>query len=157
VRWTWEEKRGRNLEDQGLSFVLDTNGVSEARRGSRANASLMRWLSSADDEELYPSVLVIGEIRQGIEGLKRRDPLQAGRLESWLAGLRRVYADRILPVDAEIAEEWGRMNAPNPISSREGLMAAMAKVRGMTFVTRHPSDVERTGVSLLDPFSAGAS
>lgn len=136
-----------------MSFILDTNVVSEARKGSRADANVMRWLSSVDTGDLYLSVLVIGEVRQGIEGLRRRDPLQAGRLEAWLAGLRRAYADRILPVDVEVAEEWGRMNAPDPISSRDGLMAATAKVRGMTFVTRNTADVERTGVALLDPFS----
>ena len=98
------------------------------------------------------SVLVVGEIRQGIEGLRRRDSVQADHLEVWLSGLRRCYADRILPIDLEIAEEWGRMNAPDPISSRDGLMAATAKVRNMTFVTRKTSDVARTGVRLLNPF-----
>ena len=140
-----------------MSFVLDTNVVSEARKGTRANKGVMRWLSSVDDGELYLSVLVIGEVRQGIEGLRRRDPLQAGRLESWLAELRRNYDGRILPVDVEVAEVWGRMNAPAPISSRDGLMAATARMRGMTFVTRNTADVERTGVSLLNPFSTEAS
>jgi predicted nucleic acid-binding protein len=141
-----------------LSFVLDTNVVSEVRKGTRANEGVMRWLSSVDDEDLYLSVLVIGEIRQGIEGLRRRDAFQAGRLESWLAELRQDFNGRILPVDVDVAEEWGRMNAPDPISSRDGLMAATAKVRGMTFVTCNTADVERTGVALLDPFSnIGAS
>jgi toxin FitB len=141
-----------------LSFVLDTNVVSEARKGTRANEGVMRWLSSVEDGDLYLSVLVIGEVKQGIEGLRRRDPLQAGRLESWLAELRRNYDGRILPVDVEVAEEWGRrMNAPAPISSRDGLMAATARVRGMSFVTRNTADVERTGVALLDPFSTEAS
>ncbi len=72
----------------------------------------------------------------------------------WLSGLRRRYADRILPVDLEIAEEWGRMNAPDPISSRDGLMAATAKVRNMTLVTRNTSDVARTGARLLNPFDS---
>jgi len=135
-----------------LSFVLDTNVVSEACKGSRADADMMRWLSSVAAEDLYLSVLVIGEIRQGIEGLRGRDPIQAGHLEVWLSGLRRRYADRIMPIDLEIVEEWGRMNAPDPISSRDGLMAATAKVRNMTFVTRNTSDVARTGVRLLNPF-----
>jgi toxin FitB len=135
-----------------LSFVLDTNIVSEARKGSRADAGVMRWLSSVAAGDLYLSVLVIGEIRQGIEGLRGRDPVQADHLEAWLSGLRRRYADRLLPIDLEIAEEWGRMNAPDPISSRDGLMAATARVRNMTFVTRNTSDVARTGVSLLNPF-----
>jgi len=135
-----------------LSFVLDTNIVSEARKGSRADAGVMRWLSSVAAEDLYLSVLVICEIRQGIEGLRGRDPVQADHLEAWLSDLRRRYADRLLPIDLEIAEEWGRMNAPDPISSRDGLMAATAKVRNMTFVTRNTSDVARTGVRLLNPF-----
>ncbi|MBA2713120.1 MAG: type II toxin-antitoxin system VapC family toxin [Rubrobacteraceae bacterium] len=139
-----------------MSFVLDTNVVSEARKGSRADTGVMRWLSLVVAEDLYLSVLVIGEIRQGIEGLRRRDPIQADHLEVWLSGLRRRYADRILPIDLEIAEEWGRMNAPDPISSRDGLMAATAKVRNMTFVTRNTADVARTGVRLLNPFGSSA-
>jgi predicted nucleic acid-binding protein len=139
-----------------LSFVLDTNVVSEPRKRSRADASVMRWFNSVETDDLYISVLVIGEIRQGIEGLRRRDPVQAGHLESWLAGLRRGYADRILPVDLEAAEEWGRMNVPDPISTRGGLMAATAKVRNMTFVTRNTSDVARTGARLFNPFDSPA-
>ena len=135
-----------------MSFLLDTNVVSEVRKGRRANAGVMRWLSSVEDENLYLSVLVIGEIRQGIEGLRRRDPVQAGHLENWLAELRRRYADRILPIDEEVSEEWGRINAPDPISSRDGLMAATAKVRNMIFATRNTADVERSGVRLLNPF-----
>ena len=135
-----------------MSFILDTNIVSEARKGSRADTGVMSWLSSVAAEELYLSVLVVGEIRQGIEGLRRRDSVQADHLEVWLSGLRRSYGDRILPIDLEIAEEWGRMNAPDPISSRDGLMAATAKVKNMTFVTRNTSDVARTGVRLLNPF-----
>jgi toxin FitB len=139
-------------EEIVVSFVLDTNVVSEARKGSRADTGVMGWLSSVAAEDLYLSVLVVGEIRQGIEGLRRRDSVQADHLEVWLSGLRRHYADRILSIDLEIAEEWGRMNVPDPISSRDGLMAATAKVRNMTFVTRNTSDVAMTGVRLLNPF-----
>ena len=137
-----------------MSFLLDTNVVSEARKGRRANTGVVRWLSTVEHENLYLSVLVIGEIRQGIEGLRKRDPVQAGHLENWLAELRRHYADRILPIDEEISEEWGRINAPDPISSRDGLMAATAKTRNMTFVTRNTTDVERSGVRLLNPFES---
>lgn len=137
-----------------MSFVLDTNILSEARKGPRADRGVARWLSQVGQEDLYLSVIAIVEIRQGIEGLRRRDPTQADHLESWLSGLRRRYANRIIPVNEEIAEEWGRMNVPNPISSRDGLMAATAKVRNMTFVTRHTADVARTGVRLLNPFDA---
>ncbi len=135
-----------------MSFLLDTNVVSEARKGRRADAGVRTWLSRVPSEGLYVSVLVLGEIRQGIEGLRRRDPSQAEVLEVWLYGLRQEFSERILPVSVEVAEEWGRMNVPDPISSRDGLMAATAKVEGMTFVTRNTADVERTGVRLFNPF-----
>jgi toxin FitB len=138
-----------------LSFVLDTNIVSEARKGRRADAGVRAWLSAVREEELYVSVLVLGEIRQGIERLRRRDTSQAEVLEGWLGRLRRDYGERLLPITAEVAEEWGRINVPDPVSSRDGLMAATAKVAGMTFVTRNTSDVERTGARLLNPFSEG--
>ena len=139
-----------------MSFVLDTNIVSEPRKRSRADAGVMRWFDSVETDDLHMSVLVFGKIRQGIEGLRKRDPSQAGHLESWLAGLRRDYADRILPIDLEAAEEWGRTNVPDPISTRDGLMAATAKVRNMTFVTRNTSDVTRTGARLLNPLDSSA-
>jgi toxin FitB len=139
-----------------LNFLLDTNVVSEPRKGRRADTNVMRWLSSVGTDELYLSVLVIGEIRQDIEVLRRRDPIQASHFKSWLVGLRRGYADRILPVDLEAAEEWGRMSVPDSISTRDALMAATAKVRNMTFVTRNTADVARTGVRLLNPFDPSA-
>ncbi len=115
---------------------------------------MRRWISSARIKDLYLSVLVVGEIRCGIERLKRRDPAGAEVYESWLGTVLRDYADRILPVDAEIAEEWGRMSVLDPIPVVDGLMAATAKVRGMTFVTRNTADVERTGVRVLNPFGS---
>ena len=102
--------------------------------------------------DLYISVLTLGEVRRGIGLLGRRDRVQAEVYEAWLTTVLRDYEDRILPVDAEAAEEWGRMNVPDPISIVDGLMAATARVRNMTFVTRNTSDVVRTGVSLLNPF-----
>jgi predicted nucleic acid-binding protein len=134
-----------------MKYLLDTNVVSEARR-PRGDEGVKRWLSSAHVADLYMSVLVVGEIRRGIERLKRRDPVGAEVYETWLGTVLRDYADRILPVDAEIAEEWGRMSVLNPIPIMDGLMAATAKVRGMTLVTRNTADVERTGVRLLNPF-----
>ena len=90
----------------------------------------------------------------GIGLLERRDPVQAEVYEAWLATVLRDYADRIIPVDAETAEEWGSMNAPGPVPVVDGLMAATAKVRNMTFVTRNTSDVARTGARLLNPFDS---
>jgi toxin FitB len=134
-----------------MKYLLDTNVLSEARR-PRGDERVKRWISSAPAADLYLSVLVVGEIRRGIERLKRRDPEGAEVYEAWLGTVLHDYADRVLPVDAEIAEEWGRMSVPDPVPVVDGLMAATAKVRGMTFVTRNTADVERTGVELLNPF-----
>lgn len=139
-----------------MSYLLDTNVLSEVRR-PRGDEGVKRWVSSTPADEMYLSVLVVGEIRRGIERLKQRDPEQAGVYEAWLDTVLHDYAGRILPVDAEAADEWGRMSVPDPVPIVDGLMAATAKVRGMTFVTRNTADVERTDVSLLDPFSGGAS
>lgn len=139
-----------------MSFLLDTNVVSETRKASRMDDGVRRWLSSVNGEELYISALVLGEIRLGIERLRRRDRRQAEELEAWLSSLRANYSDKVLVVDSLAAEEWGRINVPDPVSTRDGLMAATALARGMTFVTRNTSDVERTGVRLLNPFESGS-
>lgn len=134
-----------------VSFLLDTNVISEARR-PRGDANVKAWLASVPADNLYLSVLVVGEIRGGIERLRRRDPVQADAYEGWLATLRRDYADRLLPVTAEVADEWGRMNVSDPVPVVDGLMAATAKVKGLTLVTRNTADVERSGVRILNPF-----
>jgi len=134
-----------------VRYLLDTNVLSEVRR-PRGDAGVRRWISSVATEDFYLSVLTLGEVRRGIGLLSRRDPVQAEVYEAWLVTVLRDYADRVLPVDAEAAEEWGRMNVPDPISIVDGLMAATAKVRNMTFVTRNTADVARTDVRLLNPF-----
>ena len=136
-----------------MRYLLDTNVLSEVRR-PRGDAGVKRWISSVATEDLYLSVLTLGEVRRGIGLLSRRDPVQAEVYEAWLVTVLRDYADRVLPVDAAAAEEWGRMNVPNPVSVVDGLMAATAKVRNMTFVTRNTADVARTGARLLNPLDA---
>jgi predicted nucleic acid-binding protein len=138
-----------------VSFLLDTNIVSEARKRT-ANPNVQAWLASVPGTELYLSVLVIGEIRQGIERLRRRDPAQAAVYETWLSTLLRDYAERIIPVTAEVAQEWGRLNVPDPLPVIDGLLAATAKVRGWTLVTRNTADLAGAGVRLLNPFEPTA-
>jgi toxin FitB len=120
----------------------------------RADEKVMAWFSELADEEIYLSVLTIGEIRRGVESVRRRDPDSAPALDSWLARLGEAYRDRILPVDRAIAEEWGRMNVPDPLPVVDGLLAATAKVAGLTLATRNVADVKAAGVELVDPFSA---
>lgn len=134
-----------------MSWLLDTNIVSELRKGERAQAGLRAWLSEADEASLYTSVLVVGELRRGIESLRRRDIPSALALEHWLAGITGGFADRILPVDQAVAERWGRLNVPDLVPTVDGLLAATAMVHGLTLVTRNTKDVARTGVPVLDP------
>ncbi|MCO5315711.1 MAG: type II toxin-antitoxin system VapC family toxin [Solirubrobacterales bacterium] len=136
-----------------MSFLLDTNVISELRKGDRADRSLTRWLESVPDDEIFISALVIGELRRGVDLVRRRDPAGAASLESWLGRIPAAFPDRILPVDQAAAEEWGRINVPDPVPVIDGLQAATAKVRGFTFVTRNTSDVQQTRVKLLNPFS----
>ena len=137
-----------------VKYLLDTNGLSETRK-PRGDEGVERWISSVPAADLYLSVLVVGEIRRGVERLKRRDPHQFEVYEVWLSIVRGDYSDRLIPVGAEIADQWGRMSMPDPVPIVDGLMAATAKVRGMTFVTRNTIDVGRTGVRLLNPVEAG--
>jgi toxin FitB len=136
-----------------VKFLIDTNVLSELRKGPRADPRVLGWFRSVDDAALYLSVLVIGELRQGIERLRRRDPPAAAKLDRWLHELIERHADRTLPVDAAVADRWGRLNVPDPIPAVDGLLAATALVHSLTLVTRNVRDVRRTGVRHLDPFA----
>lgn len=136
-----------------MSFLVDTNVVSELRKGRRANPNVRSWFESVDDAEVYLSVLVIGELRQGVESLRRRDPASAAQLDRWLHELVAMHAKRVLPVDAAIADRWGRLGIPDPISAVDGMLAATALVHSLTLVTRNVRHVQRTGVRHVDPFA----
>ncbi len=112
------------------------------------------WVEGAAGEATYLSVLVLGEVRQGVERLRMRDPVQTATLERWLSSLEREFADRILGVDKAIAHAWGRLSATNPLPPIDGLLAATALVHGLVVVTRDTEPFERVGVPWLDPWSA---
>ena len=126
--------------------------LSELRKGANANTRVRAWFAGVAEDEIFLSVLVVGEVRRGIETIRRRDSAQAAVLERWLARVLRSHADRVLPVDGRVAEEWGRLMATRAGSVIDTLMAATALVHGMVLVTRNVKDVAWTGVSCLDPF-----
>jgi hypothetical protein len=109
------------------------------------------WIAAHRDE-LFLSVLVTGEVRRGIETIRRRDKGAAGVLERWLRGLEAEFEDRILPVDATVADRWGRLMAERTVPAIDGLLAATALVHGLTLATRNVRDVAPTGVPSVDPF-----
>lgn len=134
-----------------MGFLLDTDIVSELRK-KNPDRKVLAWYDGVHSHQLHLSAITIGEIRLGIERLRARDTPQAQLLEAWLDTLCATYRDRIVAVDADIAEEWARMNVPRTIPILGGLLAATAKVHEWTFVTRNATDVDGTGISILNPF-----
>jgi toxin FitB len=132
--------------------LLDTNVLSELRKGRRGNENVRAWFSQVTTDELYVSVLVVGEIRRGIDSIRRRDVDQAAALELWLTRLIVDHAERLLPVDLPVAEEWGRLSAARSVSPVDTLVAATARVHGLVLATRNVRDVAWTGVSCVNPF-----
>lgn len=137
-----------------MNYLIDTSVISELRKGKRANSGVVSWFAGLADDEVFLSVLTLGEIRRGIESVRRCDSAAAAALESWLGRIADAHRDRIVPVDRAIAEEWGRMNAPDPLPVIDGLLAATAKVAGLTLATRNTGDIARSGVRFFDPFDA---
>lgn len=140
-----------------MSLLLDTNVLSELRKGERCNPSVRDWFSTVQADDLFVSVLVVGEIRRGIELLRRRDTRGAAALDRWLSELERRYGDHILPITLEICRVWGAMSLARPLAPIDGLMAATAVRHGMTLVTRNVADVARSGADVLDPFAYRAN
>jgi hypothetical protein len=135
-----------------VSFLLDTNVISEIRKGPRADPGVRAWFESASEEELHLSALVLGELRRGVERMRTKDPVSAEALHDWLTDVVSVHAARILPVTHEVAECWGRMGIEQPLPVIDALLGATARVHGLTVVTRNEKDLTRTGAVVLNPF-----
>jgi hypothetical protein len=136
-----------------VKFLLDTNVISEIRKRERAHPNVAKWVTKTPVADIGTSVVVLAEIRRGIELKRRRDPEQAHVFDRWFAQMRARLADRVLPIDEPIADAWARLSIPDPLPFVDGLLAATAKVRGLTLVTRNTADIARTGVKILDPFA----
>jgi predicted nucleic acid-binding protein len=133
-------------------YLVDTNVLSELRKGSRANPSMSAWLEEVKDETLFLSVLTIGELRFGVENLRIRDPKQSAALDKWLDNLQERFSGCILDLTKPIAERWGRLRVPQPIAVIDGLIAATALEHSLTLATRNVQHVLRTGVKFVNPF-----
>ena len=138
-------------------YLVDTNVISEARKRSRANKGVRQFFKHAVDEEspMFLSVVTVGELRRGVELIRHRgDVRQANQLEKWLTALLADYRDNILDINPDIAQLWGRLRVPHPENALDKLIAATALIYDLTIVTRNHKDFVKTGVKILNPFTA---
>jgi toxin FitB len=137
-------------------YLVDTNVVSESRKGTRANAGVREFFKHvvANQVSIFLSVVTVGELRRGVELIRHRgDTLQAIRLEKWLAHLLRQHEDCILDIDSDIAQLWGRLRVPHHENALDKLIAATALIHNLTVVTRNHYDFAATAVRVVNPFS----
>ncbi len=135
-----------------MAFLLDTNVLSELRKGRACDVSVRQWALSVADRQHFISVLSIGEIRRGIETLRRRSPEQCPAFEKWLESLLSRYNEQVIRIDESIVDRWGIMNAERTMPVIDGLIAASAAVYQLTVVTRNIRDFQCSGVPVIDPF-----
>jgi predicted nucleic acid-binding protein len=135
-----------------MSYLIDTNIISEVRKGDRCDPHVSAWYASIADEDLFLSTLVLGEIRKGVELARPRDPDKATALERWLRQVTTAFDNRVLGIDNAVADQWGRLCAIRPIPVIDGLLAATAMTHGLTLVTRNDRDIAGLGAVVLNPF-----
>ena len=134
-------------------YLVDTNVISEARKGKTANPGVQKFFRTVEAEDLYLSVQTIGEIRRGLENIRHRGDLpQAKKLEKWLDLVVAGYDNRILSFDEECAQVWGRLMSPHHEHPIDKQIAAIALIHDLTVVTRNIDDFRGTGARIDNPF-----
>ena len=133
-------------------YLVDTNIVSEARRGT---IEAVRWLRAVEPHTIYLSVITLGEVMRGVALKQKSDPRAAAHLAEWLQKLRLDHASRILPITDRVALEWGRIAALRPRGDADGLIAATAIAHDLIIVTRNEGDFADTPAAVLNPWALG--
>ena len=136
-------------------YLLDTNVISELRKGIKAHKNVTAWGRTISTSTLFLSVITILEIEIGVLQKERQDPSQGAILRTWInAHVLPAFSERILNIDVAVVQRCAKLHIPDPKSERDALIAATALVHGMTVVTRNISDFEETGVELYNPWEA---
>jgi predicted nucleic acid-binding protein len=135
-----------------VTWLVDTNVISEVRKGARCHPGVAAWWAQVEDRDLFVSALTLGEIRRGIESVRNRDPAKASALERWLRDVSDGFGARIIGVDSAVADVWGRMSAVRSVPVIDALLAATAQVHDLVLVTRNTADVSGLGVKTFNPF-----
>jgi toxin FitB len=136
-------------------YILDTNVVSELRRGKKADRNVRVWAQTLPAASLYLSVVSILELEMGILLVERRDPNQGGILRAWMDGhVLPSFSGRILAIDTVVAQRCAALHVPNPRSDRDALIAATALVHSMTVVSRNVTHFQPTGVPVVNPWQS---
>ncbi len=131
-------------------YLLDTNVVSELRK-PKPHGAVLAWFGGVDDTQLHLSAVTLGEIQAGIEITREQDAAKAAEIEAWLE--RVVGSTNVLPMDAITFRTWSRlMHRRSETVYEDAMIAATAKVHGLTVVTRNVADFKPFGVPLLNPF-----
>jgi len=136
-------------------YLIDTDVISELRKGAKANRGVRSFFENADrlDHLLYISAVTIGELRRGVELVRHRgDVRQARLLEHWLDALLVEYDEHILEFGYQEAQIWGRLRVPHPENALDKQIAATALIRGLTLVTRNTQHFEPLGLEVVNPF-----
>lgn len=133
-------------------YLLDTNVVSELRR-LRPHGAVLAWLQAVDDAQLFISAVTLGEIQAGIELTREQDTDKASEIEAWLDQVAAAY--NVLPLDAAAFREWARlMHRRSDTLYEDAMIAATARVHGLTVVSRNVADFKALGMEAIDPFTA---
>jgi predicted nucleic acid-binding protein len=134
-------------------YLLDTNIVSELRKGTKADSNVLSWARAISTSSLFLSVITILEIEAGVLQKESKDPSQGAILRSWLdSHVLPSFSDRVLNIDVAVALRCAKLHIPNPRSKRDALITATALVHGLIVVTRNIKDFKETDVELLNPW-----